>query len=118
MIYRTFDNEMASIVRKNLNMSVPWYIMACYAYYVEDNPIITDEAFDLLARMMLNNWTKISHWQKHLITLGDLKATTYLGKGYPQRTISAIQTLRYNGANNVTTRSQRRRETNARRDSA
>lgn len=105
---RLYDVEMMKIINKNLNLSVPWYIMACYAYYVEDNPIISDEAFDILAKKMLNNWTTISHWHKRHITLGDLRATTYLDKGYPQRVISALQTLRFNGVSHAEIQSVRR----------
>ena len=74
-------------------MSVPWYLMASYAYYVEDDPILSDAQFDRLAKRMLESWDSIEHIHKEYIKEDYLKAGTYLGE-YPSRIQGAIEELR------------------------
>lgn len=78
-----------------MNMIVPWYLMAAYAYYVDDDPIITDSVFDRLAKQMLDMWDMIDHVHKDLITKDMLEAGTYQGE-YPSRIKYAVQALRSN----------------------
>ena len=67
--------------------------MCAYAYYVEDNPLISDTEFDELAKYILANYDEIDHMHKHLVTKGDLEAGTYLGE-YPQMVIGAVRSYR------------------------
>lgn len=92
------DKECLDVVESNINMSVPWYLMASYAYYVEDDPILSDARFDRLGRVMLENWDKIEHQHKNHITVKDLEAGTFLGE-YPKRVKGGLESLRgiYNG---------------------
>lgn len=69
------------------------YLMCAYAYYVEDNPLISDTEFDELAKYILANYDEINHMHKHLVTKGDLEAGTYLGE-YPQMVIGAVRSYR------------------------
>lgn len=78
--------------KHNVNMLVPHYIMASYAYYVLDDPLIPDTYFDQMAKRLLKNWDKITHWHKDYITIDDLKAGTYLGE-YPRRATVVAETL-------------------------
>lgn len=78
------DDLMRSRVRLNRNLSVPWYLMASYAYYELDTPILTDAAFDELAKLMLSRWSAITHYHKHLITEDDLKAGTLMTRAFPE----------------------------------
>lgn len=87
------DKTCTDIVDDNINMSVPWYIMACYAYYVEDSPILSDAQFDRLAKRMLENWNDIEHFHKEHLNEDMLKATTYLGD-YPSRVQGAVEEVR------------------------
>lgn len=87
------DKMCVDAIDTNVNMYVPWYLMAAYAYYVEDNPILSDSRFDRMARSMLERWDEIEHHHKHLITEQDLKAGTYLGE-YPSRVQGAVKQLR------------------------
>ena len=41
------------------------YLMAAYAYYVEDDPIMSDWHFDMLAKYLLENYDTIEHQHKH-----------------------------------------------------
>ena len=60
------------------------YLMCSYAYYKEDNPLISDQEFDDLA---------IDHPHKHLVTKADLEAGTYLGE-YPKMVVGAVKSYR------------------------
>jgi hypothetical protein len=75
-------------------MTVPWYLMGAYAYYVEDSPIISDQVFDKLALTLLKAWGDIEHFHKHLISFDDLRAGTLLLKEYPGRVKGAVANLR------------------------
>ena len=88
-----FDLRLQEMIDNNANMAVPWFLMAAYAYYRQDDPILTDGAFDRLTTFMLNNWDKIEHRHKNFITKGDLEAGTYLGQ-YPSIIPGALDSLR------------------------
>ena len=66
------------------------YMMASYAYYVEDNPILTDSEYDTLANEILEDWENLEHPHKCLLTKDMLEAGTYLGE-YPSIVKSAYR---------------------------
>jgi NAD-dependent DNA ligase len=67
--------------------------MAAYAYYVEDDPILTDAQYDRLVKRMIESWDKIEHRHKELISFDALKAGSYLGK-YPSIVEGAVKQIR------------------------
>ena len=71
------DQHAAELFAKNINMMVPLYLMASYAYYKQDDPIFTDSFFDDMARTMLECWDDIEHSLKCYITKGDLTGGTF-----------------------------------------
>jgi NAD-dependent DNA ligase len=87
------DDRAAKLFAKNVNMMVPWYLMAAYAYYKQDDPILSDKFFDDMAKTMLDIWDEIEHFHKHLINKDDLAAGTYLGE-YPERVKGGLEDLR------------------------
>ena len=87
------DEHASKLFAENINMMVPWYLMASYAYYVESDPIFTDNFFDDMSKTMLTIWDDIEHFHKHLITENDLTAGTYLGK-YPNRVKFGLASMR------------------------
>jgi hypothetical protein len=87
------DTHAQNIFDKNINMMVPYYIMAAYAYYKDDDPIFSDAFFDNMSKIMLDEWMNIYHYHKDLITIEDLKGGTYLGK-YPSIVRGALKNLR------------------------
>lgn len=87
------DKEAAVLFAKNINMMVPWYLMAAMAYYQEDDPILSDSFFDNMAKTMLEVYDDIEHYHKHLVTKKDLDAGTYLGE-YPSIIKGALADLR------------------------
>lgn len=87
------DKSTTKIFLNNINMTVPWYLMASYAYYKEDNPIWSDDFFDRTAKLMARRWDDIEHFHKHLINIDDLNAGSYLGE-YPSRVIGGLESVR------------------------
>jgi hypothetical protein len=87
------DDHAAKLFAKNINMMVPWYLMASYAYYVQDDAIFSDGFFDEMGKTMLAVWNDIEHFHKEHITKGDLEAGTFLGK-YPSRVEDGLASLR------------------------
>lgn len=69
------------------------YLMCSYAYYKEDDPLISDAEFDELGKWMLEHWDAIDHPHKKYITRHDLTAGTYLGK-YPSMIPGAVRSYR------------------------
>ena len=92
-IERNLDAYAATMFDRNINMMVPYYLMAAYAYYKDDDPIFSDAFFDSLAKTILERWDDIEHFHKHLLTKEDLVAGTYLGK-YPERIKGGLRHLR------------------------
>ena len=90
---RNWDQHAALLFMENLNMMVPYYLMASYAYYKQDDPIFSDAFFDNMGKTMLECWDDIEHWHKKYITKHDLQAGTFLGK-YPSRVEGALRSLR------------------------
>jgi|TARA_B100000214_G_C23771594_1_gene537017 hypothetical protein len=88
------DKIMQEVTDKNPNMMIPWYLMTSYAYYVEDNPLVSDGAFDRLARKLVKEWDKVEHFHKDHIKVDDLKAGTFLGE-YPSRVADAVKSVRH-----------------------
>jgi hypothetical protein len=77
-------DTMWRLIGDNPNLSVPWYLMASYAYYELDEPFLPDADFDALASFMLEDWENIQHRHKHLITEDDLRAGTLLRRDFPE----------------------------------
>ena len=90
-----FESQADELIARDINMIVPWYLLASYAYYVEDDPIFTDSFYDNLSRKFKKEWKNINHFHKDLISLDDLSAGTYLGE-YPNRVIGSLANLRKN----------------------
>jgi hypothetical protein len=84
---------MMDTIDNNDNMLVPWYLMAAYAYYIDDDPILEDVMFDRLAKKLLKVWDTVEHQHKKFLTKDMLMAGTYLGE-YPSRVEGALLDIR------------------------
>jgi hypothetical protein len=91
-----FDAKLNSALSTSVNITVPWYLMASWAYYVEDAPILSDGAYDALCVRMRRRWMWISHWHKPLVSYDELIAGTCLlqANKYPLRVVGALNQLR------------------------
>ena len=77
---------------RSRNNPVAMYMMAAYAYYKEDDPIMSDWQFDQLALQLLEEYDQWS-LHPHLPSKDDLRAGTYLGD-YPQVVELALNAYR------------------------
>lgn len=87
------NNYFYKQVNNNINLAVPLYLIAAYAYYIEDDPLISDDCFDWLAKLLKDHWEELSHRHKKYLTLDDLNAGTFLGE-YPSIVPGAVNDLR------------------------
>jgi|TARA_Y100000389_G_scaffold204831_1_gene259985 hypothetical protein len=94
MAIADIEKACMDICDDSINMHIPWYLMAAYAYYVEDNPILEDKTFDMIAKRILNHWDEIEHFHKKCLSKDMLEAGTFLGE-YPSRVKGALDNVRY-----------------------
>jgi len=87
----TPDAYVRSLTGANPNLLVPHYLMACFAYYVEDSPVISDALFDEMSKELLAKWDSIEHWHKDLISVDDLRAGTGYAITYNSRIIGGAR---------------------------
>lgn len=91
------DDYCKAILRVNINMAVPWYLMAGYAYEIEDDPIISDSAWDWLCQTIQDNWQTIQHPHKHYIDFDTLSTATASGikeENLPPMVIYGLKAVR------------------------
>lgn len=88
-----YEKMIMNKISANSNMLVPFYLMCSYAYYEEDNPIVSDAFYDKLARKLLKEYDDIDHRHKDLIDKDALEAGSFLGK-YPSIVQGALQAFR------------------------
>lgn len=70
------QDAMFYTVREKCGVSalIPWVLMASYAYYVLDKPLISDGVFDNACRELLEHWDQAEHRHKHLIDQDSLRS--------------------------------------------
>ena len=61
------DAEAEALTLMEPNLLVPWLLMGAWAYDQGD-PILSDAAYDELARTLAAQWGHVTHQHKHLIT--------------------------------------------------
>ena len=67
--------------------------MYSYAYYQENESLITDSEYDQICQDLITNWNDITHYHKPLLNLESLKAGTGYDIKYPNRVVSAALSL-------------------------
>tara|TARA_B100000780_G_C20831863_1_gene330547 strand:- start:182 stop:472 length:291 start_codon:yes stop_codon:yes gene_type:complete len=87
------DKIVMQAITKNINMTIPYYLMASYAYYEKDDPILSDDLYDKLAKKILNKWDDIEHYHKNILTKDMLEAGSFIGE-YPSIVIGALESFR------------------------
>lgn len=61
------DGTCRWVTEGNPNALIPWFLMACYAYEILGDPIISDECFDEMAETMNMVFPVLEHMHKPLI---------------------------------------------------
>lgn len=87
------ENHADEKISSSLDMALPYYLMASYAYYEESDPIFSDDYYDNLAKKILDNWDNIQHYHKNLLNKDMLKAGTFIGE-YPSIVKDALKNMR------------------------
>ena len=87
------DAKAMKAIGRSSNMLVPWYLMASYAYYVLDTPILSDGCFDELCAQLDAEWDQVEHRDKGWIDRNDLAAGTRLSTLYPSMAKGAASSL-------------------------
>lgn len=78
-ILKEIEKACSDVCDTSTNMYIPWYIMAAYAYYVEDSPILSDRTFDNMSKRILENWDEIEHIHKKYLNKDMLEARNIYG---------------------------------------
>jgi NAD-dependent DNA ligase len=87
------ERKIIKYISENPNMLVPYYLMMSYAYYVQDDPIVSDGFYDKLAQKLLKEYDNIVHYHKHIISKSDLEAGSFLGE-YPSIVEGALNSFK------------------------
>lgn len=73
---------------------VPHYLIHCFLYYEENESLISDHQFDMLARRLWDEWDEVEHVHAYLIDPDALKSGgSYLSGTYPLRVKSSAASL-------------------------
>jgi NAD-dependent DNA ligase len=87
----TADDYVEGVIAAHPNALIPHYLMACYAYYVQDNPLISDRLFDVITKRLIAEYDTLEHIHKEHITMDDLVAGTGFAIVYPKMTVGGAQ---------------------------
>lgn len=85
------DAHVLRLVTAKPNLLVPHFILHSYLYYEKDSPVIRDETFDEIVRLLDEKWDTVEHPHKHLIDRSLLKTGFYLQ--YPEIVKGAAEEL-------------------------
>lgn len=91
------DERCRQVVERHPDAAVAWLLMAAYAYYVEDDPILSDGLFDRLCRDLAARWHQVRHPHAALLCREDLATGSLFALGeesYPPMAIGALRRLR------------------------
>lgn len=88
------DGWVVLLVASKPPAAVAHFLMACYAYYVEDDPILSDHTFDHVLTPAVRGLPAGSHPHQHLITAEHLEAGTGFDLKYPLSVIEAARAFR------------------------
>lgn len=65
---KNFDGMCRHVTGQNFNALIPWFLMACYAYEILGEPILSDACFDEMSESMNMLFDVLEHPHKDLIT--------------------------------------------------
>ena len=80
-------------ITTNRNLLVPNYLICCYAYYNDDDPLVSDQFFDKLAVALAREWDELDHYHKAYLDIDMVKAATFTGQ-YPTIVEGAVEVMR------------------------
>lgn len=77
------DNKARGDFKEAPQSVVAWILMASWLYYHKPtlSPILSDSTFDSMCKWLYDNYDKVEHRYKHLISKEDLKAGSLYSLG-------------------------------------
>lgn len=78
VVNNNYDQAARESFKSNPATAFSWWLSASYAYYCRYESLFSDECFDKLSKYLLDNYDKLEHHHKHLVTKDGLAA----GSGY------------------------------------
>lgn len=73
---QVLDGQCQAVINVAENAVVSWFLMASFLYYIHDISILSDPFYDQLTKRFLNDYDRLTHPHKELITKDDLAAGT------------------------------------------
>tara|TARA_R110000796_G_scaffold106943_5_gene217557 strand:+ start:141 stop:476 length:336 start_codon:yes stop_codon:yes gene_type:complete len=92
-IMEEIDKTCFEIIDDNINMCIPWYFMETYARYEQHDPLISNDRYQRVIKLMLDNWDSIEHESKSLVDKDHVWAERFEGV-YPKRVKLAVEQIR------------------------
>lgn|SRR6056300_1164368 len=90
------DKECMDDIETTKDHCIPWFILACYSKYEKQDPLVSENRLERLARICLTEWENIDHEYKCLLTKEDLNSKLFTGE-YPkpmERIYKQLRTLK------------------------
>ena len=90
------DGMLDVTLAKSPHAAIPWWLMASFAYYLLDDPILSDARNDALCASILDGWADLTHPHKYAVDKASLTAGTAFGMkptDYPPRVLWGLQHL-------------------------
>lgn len=89
------EQEAEQAIAKSPSLLVPWYLIASYAYYIKDSPVISDTLYDRICATLFDELDQfnVDHMHMDLCDAHALKAGTayHLSESdYPSRVKSIV----------------------------
>lgn len=71
-----YDQAARESFKKNKATAFSWYLASSYSYYLRYTSLLSDEVYDKMCLYLLENYDKLEHPHKHLVTKEMLQAGT------------------------------------------
>lgn len=83
------------ILRMQDNHLIQHYLMASYCYYMLDESPMTDEAYDLVCKLLTERWDQIEHQHKKFISFADNKVASAFNEVSKYPTMVRVAAMGY-----------------------
>lgn len=91
-----YDSVVRNCFKHNKNTCFSWWLQCSFCYYIKNESLMSDEAFDKMSKWMLDNYDSITHIHKAIVTKDMLKAGSgynLKAEDYPSRIVNTADSL-------------------------
>lgn len=92
----SYDQVARECFKQNPSSCIGWILAASYAYYWRFSSLLNDSTYDKMMKYVLDNYDKLEHPHKHLLTKDMLKAGTAYNLGvkdYPSVVVVTVERM-------------------------